>query len=90
MKTKDQRLLGRFVLKSEGLALDSMRQRMFLWGCVEPDYNPFTYARGSLKHAFLRGHHTENARQHLARMTRRLKKTGVHTPRSLIRGSSHR
>ncbi len=80
MKTKDHLLLGRFVLKYEGLALDSLRQRMFLWGCVEPDYNPFTYARGSLKHAFLRGHHTENARQHLARMTRRLKKTGVHTP----------
>ena len=63
MKTKDPLLLGRFVLKYEGFALDSLRQRMFLWGCVEPDYNPFTYARGSLNHAFLRGHHTENDRR---------------------------
>ena len=67
-------------LKYEGLSLDSLRRRMFLWGCVEPDYNPFTYARGSLKRAFLREHYTENARQHLSRMTRRLKKTGARTP----------
>lgn len=44
MKTKDHLLLERFVLKYEGLSLDSLRRRMFLWGCVEPDYNPLTYA----------------------------------------------
>ena len=57
-----------------------MARRLFLFGCVEPDINPFTYMRGSVRHRFLQGHNAENARKHFQKLLERLSRSGVHSP----------
>ena len=42
MKKKDHLLLGRFLLAQKAAPSGSMARRLFLFGCVEPDINPFT------------------------------------------------
>lgn len=39
-----------------------MSKRLFRFGCIEPDMNPLSYFKGSLRHQFLKGHNTENAK----------------------------
>lgn len=80
MLTKDHALLGRWLLERCGAAPDPLCRKLFLLGCVEPDWNPLTYLRGSLRHQFLHGHNAENAAKHLARLTQRLTRSGVQTP----------
>lgn len=80
MQTRDHDLLGRFLLERYGAGLDPICRRLFLLGCIEPDWNLLTYARGSLKHQFLHGHNAENAERHLHRLTEGLRKSGVQTP----------
>lgn len=85
MLTRDHRLLGYYVLEIQGAKLDPACKKMFLLGCVEPDWNLLTYARGSIKHKFLHGHNAENVAQHLVRLIESLQKTGVHTPTQWFR-----
>ncbi len=80
MQTKDHYLLGEFLLNEQGIRLDSLRKKLFLLGCIEPDYNPLTYARGSVKYRFLHGHNAENARKHLEHLAEKLTASGVKTP----------
>ena len=47
-------------------------QRAFQIGCIEPDRNPATYLKGSLKFQWLRGHNYRNARGYMCRLSRRL------------------
>ena len=37
-------------------------ERAFLWGCVEPDLNIFTYLKGTLKIQPFRGHNFNNSK----------------------------
>lgn len=46
--------------------------RAFLLGCIEPDRNPLTYLKGSLRSQWLRGHNYENARHYMHRISARL------------------
>lgn len=46
----------------------------FLIGCVQPDCNPFTFCKGSLREARMRGHNYENASRFLTRIARRLER----------------
>lgn len=80
MQTRDHALLGRFLLELKGARLDPVCRKLFLLGCIEPDWNPVTYVRGSLKYQMLHGHNAENARAHLMRLTAKLRKSGVRTP----------
>lgn len=48
--------------------------KAFLMGCVEPDRNPATYLKGSLRHQWLRGHNYRNARHFMIRISRRLER----------------
>lgn len=79
MKKKDHLLLGRFLLAQKEAPAGKIKRRLFLFGCVEPDINPFTYVRGSTKHRFLQGHNTENARKHFQKVLERLNRSGVHS-----------
>lgn len=53
-----------------------LERRAFLLGCIEPDWNPATYVKGSRKHERLRGHNFHNARNYMRRLTRRLGRRG--------------
>ena len=44
----------------------------FLIGCIEPDRNPVTYLKGSIRHQWLRGHNYRNARRFMRRISVRL------------------
>ena len=80
MKKKDHLLLGRFLLAKKEAPSGSIKRRLFLFGCVEPDINPFTYMRGSVRHQFLQGHNEENARAHFQKVLEKLNRSGVRTP----------
>lgn len=80
MQTKDHFLLGRFLWIQQGTRAAPLCRALFLWGCVEPDWNPVTYLRGSIKHRFLRGHNADNVQRHLHRTVRSLQASGVRTP----------
>lgn len=80
MRTCDHYRLGRFLLGRMGLSPRSTCRKLFLLGCVGPDWNPVTYARGSLKYRFFHGHNAENVRGHLTHVLRRLMESGVSTP----------
>ena len=79
MKKKDHLLLGRFLLARKDAPAGSLERRLFLFGCVEPDINPFTYMRGSARHQFLQGHNAENARKHFQKVLEKLSRSGVHS-----------
>lgn len=80
MQAKDHLLLGDFLLKRHHAKLSRLCRTAFLLGCIEPDINLATYARGSLKYQFMRGHNAENASRHLTRLTRKLQRSRVQTP----------
>ena len=82
MRGIDHKALGRFLLESGYIApsISPLCRRMFLFGCIEPDINPLTYTRGSLRHRFLHGHNAANAKRHLRRIIRRMCRKGVHSP----------
>lgn len=81
MQSKDHLLLGKYILAQQNVTLSPIQKFLFLFGCIEPDLNPLTYTRGSLKHKFLHGHHAENAKRHLGRIIEKLGKTGIDTPK---------
>lgn len=53
-------------------AIQPWKRRIFLIGCVQPDKNPATYLKGSLRGQWLRGHNYHNALPYIARLARRL------------------
>ena len=79
MKTKDHRLLGEFLLKNTSLFPGKKERTFFLFGCVEPDYNPFTYLLGFFIHPF-RGHHVENSARYLGWLESISRKRGLKRP----------
>ena len=80
MQTRDHALLGRYLLEKCDTMPDPICRRMFLVGCIEPDWNWITYTRGSVRYQFLHGHNAENARTHLIHLTEKLLKSGICTP----------
>lgn len=80
MKTDDHLLLGKYLLKMKKLSLSPQKEKWFLIGCVEPDYNPFTYIRGSFKYKFLHGHNALNCMKHINKIVDKLSKFVVSTP----------
>ena len=48
--------------------------RFFLLGCTQPDKNPATYLKGSLKYRWLHGHDYFNCKTYIFRLCRRLQR----------------
>ena len=79
MQSKDHYILGTFLLEKFGENISPLKRKAFLFGCIEPDLNPFTYMRGSLKNDFMRGHNAENVKKHTHRIIEKLRKSGIRT-----------
>ena len=62
------------------IKLSPLKEKWFLIGCVEPDYNPFTYIRGSIKHKLLHGHNAPNCKKHIDRIVEKISSTTISTP----------
>ena len=74
MKAVSHFQLGIFL--AENYMHDSPRRytRAFILGCVEPDKNPATYFKGSLRNAWLRGHNWDSANRYIQKICRRLER----------------
>lgn len=60
MTSKCHYYFGLYLLSSELNSAGITEQTAFLYGCMEPDFNPGTYLKGSLHGQKLRGHNFQN------------------------------
>lgn len=72
MRAKTHRLLGQFLAERYLTKTPQRCVHAFLTGCTEPDKNPTTYLKGSLRHRWLHGHDYTNAKRYMRRMIARL------------------
>ncbi len=64
--------MGRFLLREYLPALPQKYAKVFLLGCTQPDKNPATYLKGSLRSQWMRGHNYGNSSRYMLRLARRL------------------
>ena len=74
MRGKSHICLGQYLIEHYMKHAGELRQKVFLFGCVQPDRNPFTYLKGSLRCRWLQGHNYGNAERFLGRIIRRLER----------------
>ena len=80
IRTKSHKSLGIYLSEKYLRTVPKHYVQAFLFGCTQPDRNPATYLKGSLRCQWLRGHNWNNARRYIARLCRRLenrKKLGL-------------
>ncbi len=74
MRGKSHICLGNYLVKHYMPELPRRYKKAFLLGCIEPDRNPATYLKGSLRCQWLRGHNYHNARRFMHRISIRLER----------------
>ena len=74
MRNKSHALMGRILLREFLPGLSGGQARLFLLGCTQPDKNPATYIKGSLRSQWLRGHNWGNSQRYMQRLCRRLER----------------
>lgn len=72
MRGKSHCQLGAYLAETYFPHISPAYRTVFLLGCIEPDRNPATYLKGSLRAQWLRGHNYENAKYFMSRIARRL------------------
>lgn len=72
MRGKSHICLGQYLITHYMQDLPRRYTRAFLLGCIEPDRNPATYLKGSIRWQWLRGHNYLNARRFMRRVSARL------------------
>lgn len=74
MRGKSHICLGNYLLQRYLPDLSPFKSKAFLLGCIEPDRNPVTYLKGSLRFQWLRGHNFRNAQRFIGRIAVRLER----------------
>ncbi len=74
MRGKSHQSLGLLLIRKFPEETPKCHILAFRLGCIEPDRNPATYLKGSLRCQWLRGHNYENARRYMRRISRRLER----------------
>lgn len=72
MRGKSHEYLGRYLANIYMTAMPRRYVRAFLIGCIEPDRNPATYLKGSLRRQWLRGHNWGNSQNYMRRVSSHL------------------
>ena len=72
MKQESHRRLGRFLMDQLYQQPRRHHCAAFFIGCVEPDRNPLSYLKGSLRAKWFYGHNYQNADRWIARTIRHL------------------
>ncbi len=72
MRGKSHCQLGNYLVNTYFPQISGPYRTAFLLGCIEPDRNPATYLKGSVRAQWLRGHNYENAKYFMGRIARRL------------------
>lgn len=79
MKTIDHKLLANELIEEFMPKATRLSKKAFYLGCIEPDYNPLSYLRGSLKAKWLRGHHHDNSKWHIDSLSKALERAKEHS-----------
>lgn len=74
MRGKSHQQLGQYLAQRYMQHLPRRYVRAFLIGCIEPDRNPATYLKGSIRQQWLRGHNWGNAQNYMQRISKRLER----------------
>jgi len=61
LKKESHKLLGQRLMEGLGSLPAPRCKRAFLFGCIQPDYNIFTYLKGSWRAQWLKGHNYKNS-----------------------------
>lgn len=72
MRGKSHKTLGIYLADKYMTAMPKRYIQAFLLGCIEPDRNPATYLKGSVRRQWLRGHNWGNSQRYMTRLSRRL------------------
>ena len=72
MRNKSHALMGQILLREYLSGLSAGHARFFLLGCTQPDKNPTTYLKGSIRSHWMRGHNYSNASRYMERLSLRL------------------
>lgn len=72
MNANSHRQIGLYLKKQYMLHIPQRYIHAFLLGCIEPDKNPTTYLKGSVRSQWLRGHNWGNSQKYIKRISRRL------------------
>lgn len=72
MRAKSHRRLGEHLAQQYLHHAPRRYIHAFLIGCTEPDKNPATYLKGSLRSRWLRGHNWSNSQRFMQRLALRL------------------
>ena len=79
MRGKSHIALGQYLIRHYMPDIPSRCRNAFLLGCIEPDRNPVTYLKGSVRCQWLRGHNYLNARRFMRRISARLERKSTLT-----------
>lgn len=74
MRGKSHICLGQYLLRHYMNDIPKLHRKAFLIGCVEPDRNPVTYLKGSIRCQWMRGHNYRNARRFMRSISWRLER----------------
>lgn len=74
MRGASHRCLGNYLAQRYMQNIPKRYISAFLIGCIEPDRNPATYLKGSIRCQWLRGHNYRNARRFMRRISWRLER----------------
>lgn len=74
MRGKSHRCLGQYLTQHYLPDIPKAYAMAFRLGCIEPDRNPITYLKGSLRCQWLRGHNYRNARRFMRKIAFRLER----------------
>lgn len=74
MRGRSHRSLGEYLVREYMSSTPKRYTSAFLFGCVEPDRNPATYLKGSIRAQWLRGHNWGNTQRFMHRLSKRLEK----------------
>lgn len=74
MRRASHMAMGRFLLREYLPGISGRNARLFLLGCVQPDQNPTTYLKGSVRSQWMQGHNYGNASRFINRLANRLER----------------
>lgn len=75
MRTVDHKILAKLIIHQYMHNIPEKYCKAFYIGCIEPDYNPFSYFHGFLNSYTLYGHNFSNVKKFIEKIFDRLNRT---------------
>ena len=75
MKSNSHRTLGIYLSDTYLQGYSTFCRKAFSFGCIQPDKNPLTYLKGSIRCQWLRGHNWDNANKYIKKLGDHLQHT---------------